>query len=557
MQKEKFIIRIKRILENKIIIAFGVNIVFLLFFSGIFGIHFETNDDSGMAFIPAGSTGKYSSKLVFINVIVGKILMILTRNIPFINWYTIFQVIIVFLSLSCISYILLKKQCHFGIIAVIFLVSYIGFEGYVNMQFTKTAGVGAVAGILAISFVLENRNNILLYIIGCILLVAGSCYRFEACGLALIFFCIVGVIFLYKNIRRKVQFDVIIKYILGWIIPLFLVLGFKMVDSYAYNSVDDYNEFRKYNVLRAELLDHGFPDYDSNQSLYQELNISREDLQLFQNWNFADPEIFNIDSMKKLIAAKEKKHINIKFIAEFFENIIEGVFLEQSFIVSLICSIILMMFDKRLYKIFIWNIVVYLFIEFYFYYTDRYLLHRVEVVICLAEMILMLFYCNTDIINLKINLRQYILILGFSVVINGALYTNRYISIRKDWDYYREILEKVNSDDEHLYVFCTLDELASKSYDAVDAIPFGIRDNTTLLGGWGTELPTEKFVLFRYDIENPFKDIVNNDKVYIAAFGDLQPVVEYIQRHYYNNAYLEYVYNLNSLNVYKISTWNE
>lgn len=96
MQKEKFIIRIKRILENKIIIAFGVNIVFLLFFSGIFGIHFETNDDSGMAFIPAGSTGKYSSKLVFINVIVGKILMILTRNIPFINWYTIFQVIIVF-----------------------------------------------------------------------------------------------------------------------------------------------------------------------------------------------------------------------------------------------------------------------------------------------------------------------------------------------------------------------------------------------------------------------------------------------------------------------------
>ena len=45
---------------------------------------------------------------------------------------------------------------------------------------------------------------------------------------------------------------------------------------------------QEFNQLRSQLLDYGFPDYESNKELYKELGISKEALELYKTWNFND-----------------------------------------------------------------------------------------------------------------------------------------------------------------------------------------------------------------------------------------------------------------------------
>lgn len=543
---------INRIIKNNILCALLLNIGFYLVFYLFWGIHFETNDDSGMASITAGANGVASSRTVFINVILGRILKHITQLLPMYNWYAIFQILCVFFALWIVTSIFLKQNTYVGIISSIILLAYFGFEGYVNLQFTKTAGLSAVAGTILIAYVLEYNHNVGEYILGAIMLIIGSCYRFEACGLVLIILSFVGINYIYNCIKMHKKIKELVKYVVAWVIVLCLILGAKVIDNYAYSSTDEYSQFRTYNELRAELLDHGFPNYNENQELYNSLNISEEDLRLYQNWNFADPDIFNINSMQKLVDAKENKEISLATFKDFIYQILHGIVFERGYIIYLVFVFMIILLDGRMYHIILWNFIIYGGLEFYFYYTDRYLLHRVETVMWLAQCVLLLYYFQAKHCKMKLNIIQSIIIICLALMINSNLYVDSYKENSDDKIYYRDILEEINKDDKHLYVLTTLDELVNKSYDALDAIPFGVRDNITLLGGWSTEAPTENYLLSKYGITNVYRDLVNNSSVYLAGYGDMQDILGYIQRHYNCDAQLEYVRSVESLCVYRV-----
>jgi hypothetical protein len=62
--------------------------------------------------------------------------------------------------------------------------------------------------------------------------------------------------------------------------------------------------------------------------------------------------------------------------------------------------------------------------------------------------------------------------------------------------------------------------------------------------------------LAQYGIENPYRDMVNNDKVYLVA-ADIELSLEYIRNWYYPDAVAEPVEPLSSqtgLQIYKLST---
>ncbi len=551
MRKVDVMEKIRRISHSELLCALCLNVVFLIGVSYIFGIHFETNDDVGMAGIVAGVTGVPSARTVFINVILGKIIKTVTSMCGGYNWYTIAQVGGIFVSLCVVTYMLLKRHQKDGFPCSIFILMYFGYEMYVNLQFTKTAGVATVAGTLLIAYTLEYQQHIICYILGTVLLVIGSLYRFDACGLALIFLSYIGFSYIYrwhKDCREKRK---IVNYFLGWGGVLLVVISAKFLDIHAYNSLAEYNEFREYNELRAELLDHGFPDYYENQELYETLNISESDLKLFKKWNFADPDVFNVDSMKKMVEAKPAKTVNVSLIKDFIYQIFHGNILEHGYIIYIVLIVVVLLLDEMSYKLVIWNCVLYGGIEFYFYYTDRYLLHRVETVMWLTQSLLLLYCCEWR-PKMKKKLQYYIGIILVVLLINGNLYVDKYKENRVDRLYYREILEEISRDKEHLYVLGTLDDLVSKSYDAQDTIPYGVRSNNTLLGGWGTELPTENAVLNRYGVQNIYRDVVNNPNIYIAGFGDVQDILGYIQRHYCADAQLVWVRNVGTLSVYHV-----
>jgi hypothetical protein len=110
-------------------------------------------------------------------------------------------------------------------------------------------------------------------------------------------------------------------------------------------------------------------------------------------------------------------------------------------------------------------------------------------------------------------------------------------------------------DDEHLFL-TEVDGLNMMLYSPVETVPEGYADSIVLLGDWVVEHPKTTALLAQYGVENPYRDMVDNDKVYLVA-ADIELSLEYIQNWYCPDAEAELVEPLSSqtgLQIYKIST---
>lgn len=73
--------------------------------------------------------------------------------------------------------------------------------------------------------------------------------------------------------------------------------------------------------MRTELLDYEFSKYKYHEEEYQDLGITEAAYQLWNHWNFDDPELFTIQNMRKLLALNEKKTFDKEVISDFFDKV--------------------------------------------------------------------------------------------------------------------------------------------------------------------------------------------------------------------------------------------
>ncbi len=85
--------------------------------------HWITNDDPGMLMIVSGQySGSPDPHIIFSNIILGKLLAYLFTLNMFINWYTIFHFVILYISLSVISFSILSKSKNSQLLSVATLI---------------------------------------------------------------------------------------------------------------------------------------------------------------------------------------------------------------------------------------------------------------------------------------------------------------------------------------------------------------------------------------------------------------------------------------------------
>lgn len=543
---------LKSVLSSNLFVAFVLNLIVFIAMVGVLGIHYEVNDDNAMTEIAYGTKGLASSRLVFINVIIGKLVKTAYFLCPSINWYCIFQLVTIFLSLWMLSWVLLIKNRRFGLLISSYFLACFGFEGYVLMQFTKTAGIASACGAFVFAYALteKGRQSISKKIIGGALVLAGSLYRFNSCAMTILIFGIVCLVWLADAMRHSKTRKEIFSYILQWTVLGLCILFVKQIDNYAYNSSLEWKYYIQYNTLRSSLLDDGFPDYDSNIELYESLNISREDLTMFMHWDFADPDIFNVESMQKLVDAKESQTFNVQTLACFFTTRIITLVSERTFIIFALFAMLVLFFEPHAFKIVLWDIVLALGIELYIYYLGRTPLHRVDACIWMACMASLAYYFNK---TFKVNIRQIAVAMLGCLVLNMNVYIQQYEANREsDTQEYKNELAALAADNSHLYIMRTFNYIFSLAFSPTETIPDGITSNIYSLGGWTTELPTSNYVLQMYGINNPFKDCVDNEKVYIAVYGDVSETEGYIRRHYDANASCVLVNQIGRVNVYSV-----
>ena len=115
----------------------------------------------------------------------------------------------------------------------------------------------------------------------------------------------------------------------------------------------------------------------------------------------------------------------------------------------------------------------------------------------------------------------------------------------------KEVLSQIREDSDHLYLSRTSLPLWKRYYGPYDIIADGAMKNYSPLGDWIANMPLLVNTLERYDVRNPYKDSVNNQKVYFI--GDevgLDLVKKYIQKHYYENVEFVLVKKMGVYEVY-------
>lgn len=104
-------------------------------------------------------------------------------------------------------------------------------------------------------------------------------------------------------------------------------------------------------------------------------------------------------------------------------------------------------------------------------------------------------------------------------------------------------------DDEHLFITQSIN-----MFSPLETLPEGYRDHICYLGSWISQNPFVMDSLKEKGITNVYRDIVNNEAVYLVPFN-IDWAVEHIRASYDENAYAELVQPLSSelgIDVYRI-----
>ncbi len=287
--------------------SFVVSLIFCsLVFSIILGVflpRYETNDDNHILMFANGSYGVFDGHLIYTNYSLGLLFSKLYKVAPAISWYVIFYYIVSFISITIITYVISSKSKSNLVLLALYIINIIAFYQIVAIpQYTKVAYLVTIAGMLALCDSLTGETiNKLLKVSGSILLVLGYAIRLESflsAGLIMIGIFFVPVIEYCRNHNKSLVLKRIASSSITTIIIGAIIISLGIIDKNAYNS-DEWKYYKQYNSLRTELLDYGWPDYETNKNAYLELGIDESAFNLYSSWDFNDCEKLDLQTMEK------------------------------------------------------------------------------------------------------------------------------------------------------------------------------------------------------------------------------------------------------------------
>ena len=545
---------------RKISVALISNFLILGAMAAFMRPSFETNDDIVFAELGSGLRGVKDAHLVFQNYGLGMIYRLLYGVTGRLPWYTIVQYMILFAAFTVVTYVLISRLGEIsGLCLFVILACGFGYEGYIHLQFTKTAGIAAAAAVFLLLYLLEQEKYSWWGIAGGILLaVIAYMYRedqfWASCGLM----AGAGLLFLFdlrKYRNKKLRRLGICVLTFG--VLLLSVFGVDRWDSSKYRSAE-WKEYQEFNQLRSELLDYGFPDYDSNQKIYEELGISREAYELYKSWNFNDTEKFDTEVMKKLVDLKQKRPLTIRTVTAFLRRFPSDLLRMPMFYFFAVFAVLWLLCGKKdVFSIIsvLAECLLLVAVYFYLYYQGRYMVNRVDVGLWFSACLVMLWIFSSGEVR-YMNTKVSVLLCMICVVLGQFM-------MYKDWRLatssipearvsQRAVLETIGTDKEHTYLAKSgmLSEIVC--YGPFDRMPENLLDNVYWFGGWECRTPGYTRAMEVHGIINPYRDVVNNENIYLVD-DNIDLTLKYIRQYYAENAEAVFVKTIGNVDVYQIT----
>lgn len=541
-------------------LAFLSNLAAMLLMVLIMRPGFETNDDIVFAELGSGLRGVKDAHLVFQNYGLGLLYRLLYQITGRLPWYTIVQYAVLLFAFTAVTYVLLNRlEGYSGLYLSALLVLGFGYEGYIHLQFTKTGGIATAAGVFLLLYGLSREKIYTGEVLAAVLLgIVGFMYRSDQflasgglmAGAGLFYLLDLKNRFAGKLWKRIGILAVALAVLCG------AVFAVNRWDWHMYQTTE-WQEYQEFNQLRSQLLDYGFPDYDSNRDLYEELGISREALQLYQNWNFNDTEKFTTDVMRRLTEQKTSRPLTGKTVTGFLKRFPGDLLKLPMFYFFLGFFLLWLIFGKKDKKSLfsaILELILLAAVYFYLYYQGRYMVNRVDVGLWFSGCLSVLWILSAERLR-WLEGRKGILLATAGVLFCQILWYSDWrintSTIPEARIAQRAVLETIGTDKEHIYLAKsgTLSEIVC--YGPFDRMPETLLDNVYWFGGWECRTPEYTRAMVEDGIRNPYRDVINNNRIYLAD-DDIDLTLKYIQEYYEPSAQAVFVKTVGNVNLYQI-----
>ncbi len=552
------------------------SIVCMLLFYVLFLPSWEVNDDAAINRLVDGSMGSYTTHLVYQNVVLGYLYTFLYKLYAGLPWYALFQYTVIALSLAAVLYVLLKRfkvPAAAGLFGMVLL--YGGFSCLIRMQFTKTAGMAALAGSILLLQLYDSyeehrkKERYGMIVLSLLLIGVGFALRMQEAAVCIV---LTGPAWLYVWLLKEQQDGESKKHVrrgLMLILLAALVCGVLYgADKTAYQG-DTWQAYRSFNRVRGKLFDHGFPDYDANAEALESLGLDRDAYALLRSWTFADPEMFSTDTLQGISSLNTKPdYINKENLKNFLKTVpykIWGETIVYLFASALIIWFLLGKHSKKDVAMVLLMLAGFGVLYYYFYVNGRYLYNRVDVPLFTAMTMTLLFLtepaegrgkrlritlsclCAAGLMLFSIGWRHPITYYARNGSWAAKTVSNREIRQKK--------LERIAADENHVYLTKIKVLHTSDSYGPFDTAPANGLTNVLLLGGWVTWSPAYNLICSLHHIENPLLELAVREDMLVAD-DNIELTVRYLESRLHTELTYERIpkseTGLGKLKIYKI-----
>ena len=483
---------------------------------------YGSNDEFSLAAIASGAYGAPTQYFIYIHSGFGWLLKAFYLLIPGVNWYTLVMYGMIFLSLSAVGCVWIRRTERTGAVLAVMLVLACAWPLYVEFQYTKTAAVVTAAGYVLLfctpdgsrkasdkegqqGYTAWQRTGILS--IGILFLLLGSWIRFHAFGMITImaFGLWLGRVPAVRRDRDLKRF--LLRDCMPCMLAFGMVLGSILLENVlVYIPGSPEAHYREYDRARQQLLDYGVPEWDEYQAEYEALGLTRTDCINLKNWLIADYDRYTADTFRAIVEFRQDRPFQWEYLIDYLVILAEKPLFILGALITFLWLFPLSSWRKRRE----WAPVLYPYLALtgiYLYFISIYRVLPIVVTACLMGFLIFVWSAAGEEIG---------------EIWNDRLEGKRGLAAG--------LTDTISRDQKVYYVFDPFTNNGVElGYSIFEKLPKDYLTNIFTLGGWETESPQVVSNLEAYEQRSLLTSLYQSDRAVLISNTLMEHIMLHLQ----------------------------
>ena len=543
-----------------------LNAVFMVLTVLLVRVGFESNDDPTLAAFVDGQMAQSTAYIPYINIVLGAALKgiytLLGREAA---WHTFCQYALLYAGLTALCYALNERlgALRGSAVGLVILLTF-GVDVYCMINYTKTAAVCTVGGMALLLYVWEREGrHSFACAFGVLLALMGFLLRpmeFLPCFGIMAALCLRplwGLLAERGSAGEKLRGFA--RLAAPYALLLILCAAFYAVNEWAWSKAP-WNTYHEFDKLRVACVDYGRPEFDAMPEAYEALGLTKSDVELFRHTNYFDPDVFSADVMRGIAGARDAAFPPPSMgecVGLLLDKAIPGFFINlhvYGFLFILILWLAAGEHRAESWLCLAVGLGLFALAYLYLIYRGRYLIDRVDLGLMLAAAAVPALMLDREKLRRERMLTVIVLLLAMGTA-HFIMRDSYRTAEAEDKSAVRAAYERLLQDEEHLYL-AKADAVTDGLWTPFEPYGKGYWDRIVLLGGFDMLHPAVMENLALYGVENPYRDCVGNDRVYLIE-SNIGLTLDHIRAHYDTGAFAERVEPLSTetgMDIYRILT---